>query len=237
MKTAFRRASLAFVCLLAPGVAFWVYLREMTFLWWIVPGAAALSFILFGVWYLLFGMAPPQRRFRRVLFAATGTLILGGGLSRAIRYEGSLSGSSFPAFSWAWETHEVPPSPNLPAAPLETNQIGLPPGAVTDLPDFLGPGRDGMWERPSFATDWVAHPPVLLWRKPVGKGWSSFTVTNGHALTQQQLGDAEHVTSFDLATGREQWSHADPQTRLLLERAENGGAAMGGELVQLSHTG
>jgi outer membrane protein assembly factor BamB len=230
MKTAARRASLALILLLPPLTAVWVHRSEMTFLWWIVPGSVALALLMLGAWYLLFGQAPARRRWFRVSITAAGTLTVGFILSLLVRYEGSSSGSSFPVFAWAWEERGDPPLPpsSPPALPAPAASA-LPSGAVADVVDFLGPDRDGMWDRPSFNTDWTAHPPTLLWRRPIGKGWSSFTVAGGHALTQQQIGDDEHVTSLDVATGLDRWSHADPQTRLLLERAENGGAAMGGD--------
>lgn len=230
MKTATRRASLALILLLPPLAAFSALRSEMTFLWWIVPGSVALALILSGVWYLLFGKAPPRRRWFRLAITATALAAAGLLLSRLVRYEGSSSGSSYPEFAWVWEKRRTDaPSPSTSPGTHAVAASPIPTGAITDVPDFLGPDRDGMWEHPSFNPDWSADPPRLLWRRPIGKGWSGFTVAGGHALTQQQIGDDEHVTSLDVATGLDRWSHSDPRTRLLLERAGDGGAAMGGD--------
>lgn len=230
MKSLLRFSSLALILLSTPGVALWVHRSEMTHLWWIVPGAAIFSLLGLGIWYLAYGKATPSRRWRRFGTGVLAFLAIGFAASRTIRYEGSTSGSSFPKFSWAW----TPKKAEAISAEVETVAPGdaaVPDiaDAASDLTDFLGPGRDGIFANPTFATDWQASPPELLWRRPVGKGWSGFTVAGRRAFTQQQIRDDEHVTCLDLATGAELWSHADPQTRLLLERAENGGAAMGGD--------
>lgn len=228
MKRLLRTASLAAVVALVPATALWVHRSEMTHLWWVVPGAAAVSLVLFGVWYAVCGRAPVPIRLRRCRIALLSFLVLGSAAFLLLRYEGSTSGSSFPKFSWVWERPGTAAPLLSPDSSSEAEDVPAIPGAE-DLHDFLGPNRDGMWKAPAFGTDWTAHPPELLWRRPLGKGWSSFTVSTAFALTQQQIGDDEHVTCIDLATGRDLWSHADPQTRLLLERAENGGAAMGGD--------
>ncbi len=226
MNPFLRTASLVLVVAFAPLVALWVRRSEMTHLVWVVPGAGVVALLLFGLWYAVFGRAPARVRLRRCGFALIAFAILGFAASRLLRYEGSVSGSSFPKFAWAWEKTTVPGiSPLVEALP----SASPPPEGAADLLDFLGPGRDGMGGPPPFGTDWTERPPKPLWHRPIGKGWSSFTVAGPFALTQQQIGDDEHVTCLDLATGRDLWSHATPQTRLLLERAENGGAAMGGD--------
>ncbi|HRQ90561.1 MAG TPA: PQQ-like beta-propeller repeat protein, partial [Bacteroidia bacterium] len=131
-----------------------------------------------------------------------------------------------PKFAWVWEKPKPITVEEQPTSAGPASEIAE---AVADLPDFLGPDRSGMWPAPAFGTDWHSHPPKLLWRRAIGKGWSSFAVSGTRAFTQEQIGDDEHITCLDLATGATVWTHSDPQTRLLLERAENGGAAMGGD--------
>ena len=57
--------------------------------------------------------------------------------------------------------------------------------------------------------DWVAHPPKLIWRIPVGAGWSGFAIDRGLAITQEQRGANEMVVAYDLLTGAPRWSHGE----------------------------
>jgi outer membrane protein assembly factor BamB len=43
----------------------------------------------------------------------------------------------------------------------------------------------------------------------VGLGWSSFAVLGRRAITQEQRGEEECVTCYDVVTGKLLWSHAD----------------------------
>jgi outer membrane protein assembly factor BamB len=56
------------------------------------------------------------------------------------------------------------------------------------------------------ATDWKSNPPKLLWKKPVGAGWSSFAVAGSFAFTQEQRGPNEVVACYEVATGNEVWT-------------------------------
>ncbi|HRQ88888.1 MAG TPA: PQQ-binding-like beta-propeller repeat protein, partial [Bacteroidia bacterium] len=226
MKRSVSRLLLVLVAGFGPAVWLWIRSREMTHLYWVLPGAALVWLLLFGLHDLAFGQAPAHTRRRRFGVVAAVLLLVGLAGALLLRYEGSSSGSSFPKFAWVWEK----PKPiTVEEHPTSAGPVSEIAEAVADLPDFLGPNRSGMWPAPAFGTDWHSHPPKLLWRRAIGKGWSSFAVSGTRAFTQEQIGDDEHITCLDLATGATVWTHSDPQTRLLLERAENGGAAMGGD--------
>ncbi len=128
-----------------------------------------------------------------------------------------------------------PQEKNTPALPETTANIPsaevsltAPPKSTAhkrapyfNYPQFLGPQRNGNVAGIKLARDWKAQPPRLLWRKPVGTGWSAFAVFNDRAITQEQHGEHERVRCYELATGKLRWLHRD-STRYESPIAGNG---------------
>jgi outer membrane protein assembly factor BamB len=94
----------------------------------------------------------------------------------------------------------------------EPTALPLAPAAVkmgADWPGFRGPERDGISRGVRIEINWSASPPVELWRRPVGPGWSSFAVRGDRLYTQEQRGDDEVVTCYNATTGEPVWTHRD----------------------------
>jgi outer membrane protein assembly factor BamB len=135
----------------------------------------------------------------------------GTALVASVRVDG-FSGNLVPRFAWKWA-----PRPDESLVDSDAQKPSDEHAAVVDLsitgdhdfPEFLGKKRDATAEAPAFDLDWKTHPPRLVWRKPIGAGWSAFAIVGDYAVTQEQRRDDECVTCYALASGDLLWTHAD----------------------------
>jgi uncharacterized membrane protein YhaH (DUF805 family) len=159
--------------------------------------------------------------------AMVAAILLACGVFTLVRTNGIIGGAS--DFAWRWtETaeerllaqagDEPTALPSAPVAP-ETAPAGAKPAALpaapaaaktgADWPGFRGPDRDSIIRGMRIETNWSASPPVELWRRPIGPGWSSFAVRGDLLYTQEQRGDDEVVACYNVTTGKPVWMHRD----------------------------
>src|SRR6266700_4182875 len=163
------------------------------------------------------------------------TILLACGVFTLLR-TGGITGEGASQFAWRWtktpeerllsQANDKPlalPSSTPAAAKTPQERLrpqagdepaALPsaPAAVkkgADWPGFRGPDRDGIVRGVRIETDWARSPPVQLWRRPIGPGWSSFAVSGDLLYTQEQRGDDEVVACYRMTTGEPVWRHSD----------------------------
>jgi outer membrane protein assembly factor BamB len=145
------------------------------------------------------------------------SILLACGVFTLLR-TGGITGDAHSDLHWRWtrtpeerllaQAGDEPTTPpgNPPTAGSPTNE-----GAETDFgwPGFRGPKRDGVIRGVRIETDWSRQPPVAMWRRSIGPGWSSFAVRGDLLYTQEQRGENEVVSCYNLTTGKPVWRHSD----------------------------
>ena len=164
--------------------------------------AVMLAAVIYGLWFLLFSGQSGRCKLLS-LVAVAGVM---GLVFLLVRMDG-YTGSMVPQWHWAWESRADAELAGDSVLADATSQIDLLAANPANFPGFQGPRRNGevLGVR---LTGWEANPPELLWKQPVGFGWSGFAVVNGVAVTHEQRNGQQLVIARDLATGTTLWRHA-----------------------------
>jgi len=137
------------------------------------------------------------------------TIILASGFWILLRTNG-MTGEGHHDLDWRWtktnEDHLLEQAENKtitsPAGQGKTDM-------VAEWPGFRGPDRNSIIHGIIIGTNWSEKPPVEMWRRPIGPGCSSFAVHNKLLYTQEQRGEYETVSCYDLSNGNPVWTHND----------------------------
>jgi outer membrane protein assembly factor BamB len=195
---------------IAIGSLLWVGQREeleRNLKGWITTAIPLLVGILLILWFLITSRFSGKTRLKGL-----ATLIITiVAFNLLLKVDGVVDGRGLPKLVWRWSSAPKPalatPLPQAESAPSITADPRLTQAA--DVPQFFGPNRDGTVPDIGLAKDWKTAAPKQLWRQPIGAGWSAYAVVQGRAYTQEQRGEEELVTCYELLTGKLLWAHAD----------------------------
>jgi outer membrane protein assembly factor BamB len=146
-------------------------------------------------------------RSRRLFMIAT--ILVASGFWICIRTNG-MDGQSHQFFAWRWsKTAEQRilkiTDDKLITAPIDSAEMTK----EAEWPGFRGAERDGIIHNIRINTDWTKSPPVKMWGRTVGPACSSFAIHGVLLFTQEQRGEFEMVTCYNLNTGEPVWRHSD----------------------------
>ena len=214
--------------------ATWLFRHDSMWLPWLFAYAIPFLSLAFVIWAVATRRLPD--RVRHATMVATILIACGGWL---FARQNGINGDHQAEFGWRWsaspeerllaESANEPAQPAAPAVPAattvtptaspspsaspEASQNPAAPAPVaetrTEWPGFRGPRRDGIVRGVRIDTDWSTKPPVQMWKRTIGPGWSSFAVRGDLFYTQEQRGDNEVVACYKATTGEPVWTHRD----------------------------
>ena len=89
----------------------------------------------------------------------------------------------------------------LAATPVVATSLTVP----GDWPQWRGPNRDAISVERGLLEEWRDGEPPVLWRIPIGEGFSSVSVSQGRLYTLWDEDESEFLVSLDAANGKELW--------------------------------
>jgi outer membrane protein assembly factor BamB len=161
--------------------------------------------LVFIIWALTCGRLSTRPRLESMTIA----ILLASGFWVFIRTDG-MDGQSHQYFNWRWaksSEERLLSGPGDKCKPLSWDSSSISKQA--EWPGFPGLNRDGIVRGIKINTDWIKSPPHEIWRRAVGPACSSFAVQGGFLYTQEQRGEYETVSCYNLNNGEPVWRHGD----------------------------
>ena len=112
---------------------------------------------------------------------------------------------NFIGFRPIWASEPEAPSADVA---VKAVAVDLITETANDFAQFLGPNQnqkitlEAEIDRANFAS------AKLLWKQPIGTGWSGFVARNGFAVTMEQRVEQECVTCYEIETGTLKWIYS-----------------------------
>ena len=101
--------------------------------------------------------------------------------------------------------------------PAQSNQTPTAGG----WPQWGGPTRNFMLPAGAGPTEWPSSGPRVVWRRPLGEGYSAIAVSGSTLYTMYRHDGDEIVVALDADTGKTRWEHrysAPPLEKMNLEQ-------------------
>ena len=76
---------------------------------------------------------------------------------------------------------------------------------AAEWPQWRGLNRDGISDEVGILKEWPSSGPKVLWRVPLGEGFSGISVSQGRVYTMFSEGNDEFVVCLDASDGKEIW--------------------------------
>ncbi len=92
-------------------------------------------------------------------------------------------------------------------SPVVSKKVGSAKSLERARPwsQFLGPRRNGISEEVGLHLDWRRRQPKVLWRRPLGKGFSSISSDGERVFTMAAQKGREFAAAFDAESGKPLW--------------------------------
>ena len=95
--------------------------------------------------------------------------------------------------------------PGLLATVLLVPAAGADPSKGADWPQFRGPQQNGVSAEKGLLRTWPESGPKVLWKKPIGSGFSTVTVAGGALYTMAVEGESEMAYRLKESDGEVVW--------------------------------
>src|SRR6185436_2893200 len=118
----------------------------------------------------------------------------------------------------------------ISAAAPALAQNGAKTAAGTPWTQWGGPNRNFQTDAVGIKEQWPATGPKVMWKRPLGEGYSSPSVEAGILYTMYGRSGQEIVTAINAATGKTIWEHSTP-TRFRSDFQEMGNGPYSTPLV------